>query len=122
MSNKTVSSARLRQYLHVSCNTRMSLKFQIESVFSVITRGKFVAARPVDSNVHFRITERSTLGGIPLRAYLDMPRSIDENGKQQEIFVFHLQNPEDASKLNVNSIVELQVDSDVDDQSGKETS
>jgi hypothetical protein len=92
----------------------MSLKFKIESVFSVHSRGKFVAARPLDATINFQITKGSLLGGVPLKAYLDMPRSVDENGKQQEIFIFHLENPGDVSELRVNSTVELVVDSNRD--------
>jgi len=84
------------------------------SVFSVTSRGKFVSACPVDINIDFQITEGSTLGGVPLKAYLDMPRSVDDNSKQEKIFIFQLQNSEDGSKLIVNSTVELQLNSGVD--------
>ncbi|MBX2925458.1 MAG: hypothetical protein KF746_24890 [Chitinophagaceae bacterium] len=85
----------------------MSVKLKIESIFKVTNRGQYVIAKRLDPKQNFYVTKKSFLGGVELTEYLDIPRSIDENGEQRDIVAFHLKNPNDAIKLIPNSIVEL---------------
>ncbi|HTL07412.1 MAG TPA: hypothetical protein VL307_04105 [Chitinophagaceae bacterium] len=85
----------------------MSVNLEIESVFKITNRGHYVIAKLVDPKQIFYITKKSFLDGIELAEYFDIPRSLDENGDQRDIVLLHLKNPEDATKLIPNSIVEL---------------
>jgi len=52
-------------------------------------RGHFIMARSIDGRLDFEIKEGATLGGIPVYHYVEMPRTLDENGKPRlDIFVF----------------------------------
>src|SRR4028119_1395707 len=86
----------------------MAIKLEIEGVFNVTTRGKFVSVRRIDPEANFYITNKSFLGGVELVKYFDIPRSLDENGNQrQDVVVFQLKNPDDAGKLIPKTIVEI---------------
>lgn len=85
----------------------MPIYLEIEGVFSVTNRGVFVMAKQIDPALNFYVTEKSFLGGIELEKFLDVPRSIDENGKQRCIVALKLKNPEDKEKLAVGSIHEI---------------
>ena len=86
----------------------MAVQFEIESVFKVATRGYFVAARLLTPGQDFFVTVKSTLGGVELAKYLDMPRSTNENGEQRpDLFAFQLKKDSDKDKLTPKTIVEL---------------
>jgi len=85
----------------------MSVKLEIESVFKVTNRGHYVIAKRLDPKQNFYVTKKSFLGDIELAEYLDIPRSLDENGNQRDIVALHLKYSEDATKLIPNSVVEL---------------
>jgi hypothetical protein len=86
----------------------MPIKLEIESVFNVAKRGTFVGVRLIDPSKNFRVTEKSFLGGVELERFLDIPRSIDANGRQRiDIAFLQLKNPDDKGKLIPGSIVEI---------------
>jgi hypothetical protein len=86
----------------------MPVQFKIESVFNVADKDCFVLAKHLSTGQHFAVTEKSFLGGIEIRKFLDQPRVLDERGRQREdLFAFYLKNHLDASQLSVGSIVDL---------------
>lgn len=85
----------------------MPIQLEIEGVFNVMNRGCFVIARILEPKANFYVTKKSFLGGVELAEYLDIPRSVDENGKQRNVVAFQLKYPQDAEKLIPQTIVEL---------------
>jgi hypothetical protein len=66
-----------------------------------------VCARRVGEG-DFRVTESSTLGGVALRPYLDIPRKLRDDGTPDlEIFAFLLRDFTDQHLLSVGQVVEL---------------
>ncbi len=62
----------------------------------------------IDSGVDFRLTELSTLGGIPIKPILTQPRAADKEGKPRyDLFVFYPKQGSDLDKLIEGQIVEL---------------
>ena len=85
----------------------MPVKVKIEYVFKITNRGQYVIVKPLDPTEDFYITRKSFLGDVELSEYLDMPRSIDENGNQRHIFALQLKYPENADKLIPDTVVEI---------------
>jgi hypothetical protein len=85
----------------------MSVEVKIECVFKITNRGQFVIVKPLDSNQNFCITKKSFLGDVELAEFLDIPKSIDENGDQRDIVALQLKYPEDAPRLIPGAVVEI---------------
>lgn len=86
----------------------MPVQFKIESIFDVAGKGCFVLAKHLSTGQHFAVTEKSFLGGVEIKKFLEQPRAFDENGRhREELFAFHLKNDLDASQLSVDTIVDL---------------
>jgi hypothetical protein len=81
----------------------MSIQVEIENIFTVTNRGKFVAVRLIDPKATFSVERKAFLNGVELTNYLDMPRALDKQGNQrQDLFCLQLKNPHDAEKLVMN--------------------
>jgi hypothetical protein len=67
----------------------MKWSFEIMHVRRHHNGGNFIFARLIDGLADFELKEGSKLGGIPIYNYVDMPRTLDENGNLRlDIFVF----------------------------------
>jgi hypothetical protein len=86
----------------------MKVKLEIEGIFKVTDRGLFVIAKRLEPKVNFYITKKSFLGGVELMEFLDIPRSIDENGEQRDVVALQIKNTEDASRLIKGTTVDLE--------------
>ena len=85
----------------------MDILFEIESVFKVSNIGYFIGTRLL-SDLNFRLTNNPRLGGVEITDWFDIPRSVDEKGRQRQgIFIFQFKNSEDREKLEQGQIVEL---------------
>ena len=81
-------------------------RFEIEQIL-VLDAGVAVLARRQGAS-DFTITSSSTLGGVPLREHLDIPRKLLPDGSPDlEFFAFQLAHREDASKLAVGQVADL---------------
>ena len=86
----------------------MAAKFEIEGIFNITSVGYIVAARLIDKDTEFRLTNNSMLGGVAIENWYDIPRKLDKEGKlRSDLFVFYLKDPEDKAKLKANDVVEL---------------
>ena len=88
----------------------MSIKVEIESVFTITNRGKYVALRLIDPSQNFFLGKKSFLNRVELTEVFDMPRALDKNGNQRfDLYVIQLKNAEDADKLIPNTVVEITI-------------
>lgn len=86
----------------------MPVQFEIESVIKITKRGYFIFARQLTPGQNFVVTDKSFLGGVELKKYLEIPRAINDKGEQRyDLFAFHLKNDEDNIKLNTKTVVVL---------------
>lgn len=86
----------------------MIIKVEIENVFSITNRGKYVAVRLLDPSQNFFLGKKSFLNGIELTDFFDMPRALDKNGNQRlDFYIIKLKNEEDADKLVPNTVAEI---------------
>lgn len=86
----------------------MTVQFEIESVVKTTNRGYYVLARHLTPGQNFVVTNKSFLGGVELTTYLNIPRATNDKGERRyDLFVFHLKNEEDVSKLKPKTVVEL---------------
>jgi hypothetical protein len=93
----------------VCLKNKMSIQFQIESIYRHQSRNKvYIFAKWLDTDNNWQLTETSTLGGVPIEKWFDIPRMIDENGDQRtDFFAFALKNDADQTKFEPGQIVEL---------------
>ncbi len=81
-------------------------RFEIEHIL-ILDAGVAVIARQ-RGHGDFTVTSSSTLGGVPLRGHLDVPRKLLPNGSPDlELFAFQLANREDASRLAIGQAADL---------------
>jgi hypothetical protein len=67
----------------------MNLDFEIIQHLYLPERGNFILARQINITIMFAMKDGATLNGIPLLNFLDMPRLLDEKGRQRyDVFVF----------------------------------
>ena len=86
----------------------MAVLFEIENVFRITNRGYYVFARQLVTGQNFVVTDKSFLGGVELGKYLDIPRALDDKGKQRnDLFAFQIKSDQDNSKLKPKEVVEL---------------
>ena len=83
------------------------MKFRIESLFSV--RGiPYVMVRQIETG-EFSVSASSRLSEVPLRSFMDQPRSLRADGSPDlEGFVLSLADPLDSARLSEGQIVEVQ--------------
>jgi hypothetical protein len=86
----------------------MSIEVEIENVFSITNRGKFVAVRLIDPVQDFCLNNASFSNGVELENVFDMPRALDKNGNQRlDLIIIQLKNESDAEKLIPGTITEI---------------
>ena len=69
----------------------------------------FVFARPIVGQPDFCVPPGSTLGGVPVRPYVDLPRRILPNGTPDlGCFQFELVEPDDLSVIARGASVSLE--------------
>ncbi|RFZ95484.1 hypothetical protein D0C36_08165 [Mucilaginibacter conchicola] len=67
----------------------MEWNFEIIGHYFHHNRGDFIFARFIEGQADFQLKEGSVLGGIPIYHYVEIPRTLDENGNPRfDIFVF----------------------------------
>ena len=82
------------------------MKFRIEHI-NVERKRAYIMARQLEAG-EFRITEFSCLGGVLLKAQLNMPRALKPDGTPDlTIFCFYPQSRDLLSLLSVGDVVEL---------------
>ena len=87
---------------------KMNPTFQIESIFDIGGKGKFLALNPLNGKMDFQLTDYSTIDGIRIKNFFEIPRVLDDKGNQRlDIFVFQLENVLDAEKLTEGQNVSL---------------
>lgn len=86
----------------------MGIRFKIEAVININNGGCYVFACLLDQEKHFELSHQSTLGGLEITTFLDIPRAIDKHGKQRfDFWTFQLKNEADAEQLIEGAIIEL---------------
>jgi hypothetical protein len=86
----------------------MAAKFVIEGIFKITNRGYFISAKLIDNNLNFKVTKNSQIGEVEITDWFDIPRALDENGKQRlDFFIIQMKNTDDKEKLKEGQIVEL---------------
>jgi hypothetical protein len=100
-----VARARLQLSSHPLGGAGVA-QFEIESILQ-LEAGVAVLARHLDAG-EFSVGPASSLGGVPLREYLDIPRRILPDGSLDlKFFAFQLANTSDAPRLRVGQVVQL---------------
>lgn len=85
--------------------------FQVDSTF-VVKGHAYVLARSLSAEGAFQVVEGSTLGGHPIEVFVDIPRTLDEHGKQRvDVFVFALRQPEAMRDFSEGDFVVLRAES-----------
>jgi len=89
----------------------MGIEFIIEETLDLNDRGAFVFARPKSGQSDFRVVLGSTLGGLPVKPYVDMPRRLLPDGTPDlGCFQFQLVERENISRIEKGAIVSLEPD------------
>jgi hypothetical protein len=84
------------------------IRFKVEHVLDLEDRGVFVLARQLDEG-DFSVGLSSSLGGAPLREYLDQPRVLKSDGEVDlSYFAFHLINRDHGARFSVGDVVSLE--------------
>jgi hypothetical protein len=82
--------------------------FEILYIINSDRKSKFVFAKSLNENVNFSLTDKSTLGGVPIKPIISQPRTTDKNGNPTfDVFAFHLKNNSDLTLLKVGQLAEL---------------
>lgn len=82
-------------------------RFTVEGFFSHGSRA-LIFASALDPAMNFSVSNGARLGGCELLEFLDMPRALDEHGRQRlDLYVFELRNGSDLNRIEVGAIVEL---------------
>ena len=90
--------------------TEGEFPFEVENTL-VLRAHAYVFARSLGSKLGFRIVEGSTLGGHALEPYLDIPRSLDKDGKQRfDLFAFVLKRTEELRHFTEGKRVVLRAE------------
>jgi len=83
------------------------MKFRIEYIFQQ-ERPAYLLARQLESG-DFHVSATSRLGGVAIKPYISMPRSITPDNKpDMTIFTFVLATANDLPNLSVGQVVELE--------------
>lgn len=83
------------------------MKFRIEHIFHQ-QRPVSLFARQLEPG-EFAVSERSRLGGVPIKPYLSQPRALTANGHpDMTIFTFVLATANDLPRLQVGQDAELE--------------
>lgn len=86
------------------------INFEVVSISNIHNRGEFIFARLLDTDVDFEIEDGTTLGGIPVCNYIEMPRLLDANNQPGlDVFVFRPLEPFQEVNLVQGQQVELVV-------------
>lgn len=86
----------------------MSVKFQIEAVFPITNRGKYVFAKIIEQEKRFFVPQGSFLSDVQLTEFISIPNALDKDGQARtDLVAFQLRNEADEDKLIIGSIVEL---------------
>lgn len=82
--------------------------FEILHIINSDRKSKFVFAKSLNENINFSLTEKSTLGGVPIKPIISQPRTIDKNGNPIfNVFAFQVKNESDLALLQVGLLAEL---------------
>jgi hypothetical protein len=86
----------------------MIVNFEIESIFKITNRGYFIAAKCLDKDAPFQMSEKAYLGQVKILNWFDIPRVLDESGNPRfDVFCFQIQNEDDKDILKLGEIVDL---------------
>jgi len=87
----------------------MAVEFIIEETLDLDERGAFVFARPITGQDDFRVVRGSTLGGLPVKPYVDMPRRVLPDGTPDlNCFQFQLIDRNDLPQIEKGAKVLLE--------------
>jgi hypothetical protein len=68
----------------VCLRSSMNPKFEIECIFKVTLRDKsYVTARLLNSNLDWKLSDKSKLGEVEIENWFDIPRESDTLGNQR---------------------------------------
>ena len=85
-----------------------STEFVIEGTFEGGDGRAYVVARVV-GRADFEVVSESVLGGCPVEQWLEVPRALDENGRQRtDLVSFCLKDVTDRQRLNAGDRVVLE--------------
>ncbi len=85
----------------------MQSTFKIEDKFNV-KEECYILASIIGEILDYKLTENSTLAGIPIKPFLTTPRVTDKNGNPRfDLFGFCLKNKNDLEKVGVGKVVQL---------------
>ncbi|WP_338791321.1 hypothetical protein V9L05_00760 [Bernardetia sp. Wsw4-3y2] len=85
----------------------MQSTFKIEDKFTV-KNDVYILASIVGDISEYKLTENSTLGGIPIKPFLTIPRVTDKNGNPRfDLFGFCLKSKNDLEKVEIGKVVQL---------------
>jgi len=83
------------------------MKFRIEHIFHQ-QRPVLLFARQLEAG-EFAISERSRLGGVPIKPYLSQPRALTADGQpDMTVFTFVLATANDLPRLQTGQDAELE--------------
>jgi hypothetical protein len=83
------------------------MNFRIEHIFGQ-TRPAYLLARQIGAG-DFQVTATSTLGGVAIKPYLQIPRVLTTEGTPDlTIFAFVLASANDLPKLSIGQVVALE--------------
>ena len=87
----------------------MTIQFEIETLFELKARNQvYILAKLLNDNINWRLTDESSLSGVPIEKWVDVPRAHDKDGKQRlDLFAFALKNKDDKDKLKEGQVIEL---------------
>ena len=87
----------------------MGVEFVIRSHAIHPRRGAFVFARAVAEETYFRVPPGSTLGGVPVQPYVDMPfRDLPDGTPDLPVFLFELVESGDERRIQPGTAVTLE--------------
>jgi hypothetical protein len=85
----------------------MTSRFKIEEVI-IVERKVYIFTSYIGGSKSFMLDDSSTLNGVPIEMWIDIPRRVDFEGKPKEdYYVFALKDKGDKDKFKVNHIVNL---------------
>lgn len=86
----------------------MAVRFEVEAVVPIKERGVHVLAKSLVDGIDFHIPRGSTLGGVELENFLDVPRAADAHGNQRtDLFAFKLKEGATGEQFVKGAVVEL---------------
>lgn len=85
----------------------MIFKFRVDHIFTVNTQ-IYVSCIRITEDINCYMSDHSYLGDFPIENWIEMPRALDEEGKQRkDLYVLVLKNATDKDKLKLNEIYEM---------------